>query len=272
VSPRRREEGAVPDKNRRRSANEALRVVVIDDEGPARKDLKRILGKLGDVAVVGEAADGPDAVKLIRKLEPDLALLDIQMPGLDGFQVLARLADMESLPSIIFVTAYDQYAIKAFDVHAVDYVLKPVEERRLAQAIERARRIRSGGEAGPDLAAMLAAVGAPAMRIAVRQGESLVMVDVNDILYATVSDGSIKVVAREIEGMASFRSLDELERELAGRQFMRVHKSYVANINRIYEVTPWFSGSYKIRMEGKGGPVIPLSRAQAKELRKIVKW
>ncbi|HVO76491.1 MAG TPA: LytTR family DNA-binding domain-containing protein, partial [Candidatus Bathyarchaeia archaeon] len=96
--------------------------------------------------------------------------------------------------------------------------------------------------------------------------------DVNDILYATVSDGSIKVVAREIEGTASFRSLDELERELAGRQFIRVHKSYVANMNRIYEVTPWFNGSYQIRMEGKGGPVIPLSRAQARELRKIVKW
>jgi len=262
----------VPEKNRRKSASEALRVVVVDDEGPARKDLRRILGKLGNVEVVGEAADGPDAVKLIRKLEPDLALLDIQMPGLDGFQVLARLADMENLPSIVFVTAYDQYAIKAFDVHAVDYVLKPVEEKRLAQAVERTRRIRSGGEAGPDLKALLAAVGTSTKRLAVRQGESLVMVDVNDILYATVSEGSIKVVAREIEGSVGFRSLDELERELAGRQFLRVHKSYVANVNRIYEITPWFSGSYKIRMEGKGGPVIPLSRAQARELRKIVKW
>lgn len=262
----------MPDRSRKISASEALRVVVVDDEGLARRDLKRILGKLGDVEVVGEAADGPDAVKLIRRLEPDLVLLDIQMPGLDGFQVLARLVDMESLPSIVFVTAYDQYAIRAFDVHAVDYILKPVEEKRLAQAVERARRIHSGGEAVPDLKALLAAVGASSKRLAVRQGESLVMVDVNDILYATVSEGSIKVVAREIEGSVGFRSLDELERELAGRQFLRVHKSYVANVNRIYEITPWFSGSYKIRMEGKGGPVIPLSRAQARELRKIIKW
>jgi two-component system response regulator LytT len=202
-----------------------------------------------------------EAVKLIRKLAPDAVLLDIQMPGLDGFQVVSRIADMERAPAIIFVTAYDQYAIKAFEVHAVDYVLKPVEEKRLAQAIERSRRIRGGVEPRPDLDALLEAVGALPMRLAVRQGESLIMIDVDDILYATVSGGSIKVVALELEGMVSFRSLDELERELASKRFMRVH-----------EITPWFSGSYKLRMAGKGGPVIPLSRAQARELRKLLKW
>ncbi|MCX5752815.1 MAG: LytTR family DNA-binding domain-containing protein [Candidatus Krumholzibacteria bacterium] len=249
-----------------------LRVLVVDDEAPARKDLKRILGKMLGVEIAGEARDGPEAVKLIKKIEPDVVLLDIQMPGLDGFQVVSRIADMERIPSIVFVTAYDEYAIKAFEVHAVDYILKPVEEKRLAQAIERAQRIRRGAEAGPDLKALLGAVGAYSKRLAVRQGESLVMVDVNDILYATVTDGSIKIVAREVEGSAGFRSLDELEKELADRHFARVHKSYLANIDRIYEITPWFSGSYQLRMEGKGGPVIPLSRSQAKELRKILKW
>ena len=249
-----------------------LRILIVDDEAPARKDLRRICGKLGGIEVVGEAGDGPDAVKLARKLAPDAVLLDIQMPGLDGFQVVARLADMEPVPSIIFVTAYDEYAIRAFEVHAVDYILKPVEEKRLAQAIERAGRIRGGAEAGPDLKALLDAVGASPKRLAVRQGESLVMVDVNDILYATVAEGSIKVVAREVEGSVAFRSLDELEKELKGRPFARVHKSYVANINRIFEITPWFSGSYQLRMEGKGGPVIPLSRAHARELRKLLKW
>jgi two-component system response regulator LytT len=251
---------------------ERLRILVVDDESPARKDLKRILGTIAGVEIAGEAGDGHEAVRSIRKLRPDVVLLDIQMPGLDGFQVVARLADMEHAPSIIFVTAYDEHAIKAFEVHAVDYILKPVEEKRLAQAIERAKRIRKGAEAGPDLKTLLGAIGASAKRLAVRQGESLVMVDANDILYATVTEGSIKVVAREVEGSVAFRSLDELERELAGRHFTRVHKSYLANINRIYEITPWFSGSYQLRMEGKGGPVIPLSRAQARELRKILKW
>jgi two-component system response regulator LytT len=262
----------VPEKARRKHANEALRVVIIDDEGPARRDLRRILGSFEDVEVVGEAADGPDAVKIIKRLEPDLVLLDIQMPGLDGFQVLARLTDMENLPAVVFVTAYDQYAIKAFEVHAVDYVLKPVEEKRLAEAVERSRSIRGGAEPGPNLRALLTAIGAPEKRLAVRQGEGLVMVDVRDILYATIESGGVRVVSRGLEGVVNFRSLDELERELGGRRFMRVHKSYLANIDRIYEITPWFSGSYKIRMDGKGGPVIPLSRAQARELRKIIKW
>jgi two-component system response regulator LytT len=251
---------------------ERLRILVVDDEAPARKDLRRILGTIAGVEIAGEASEGHEAVKSIRKLRPDVVLLDIQMPGLDGFQVVARLADMEHAPSVIFVTAYDEYAIKAFEVHAVDYILKPVEEKRLAQAIGRAQRIRKGAEAGPDLKALLDAVGAAAKRLAVRQGESLVMVDASDILYATVSEGSIKVVAREVEGSVAFRSLDELAKELAGRHFARVHKSYLANIDRIYEITPWFSGSYQLRMEGKGGPVIPLSRAQARELRKLLKW
>jgi two-component system LytT family response regulator/two-component system response regulator LytT len=251
---------------------ERLRILVVDDEAPARRDLKRILGTIAGVEIAGEAGEGHEAVKSIRKLRPDVVLLDIQMPGLDGFQVVSRIADMERMPSVIFVTAYDEYAIKAFEVHAIDYILKPVEEKRLARAIERAQRIRKGAEAGPDLKALLDAVGASPKRLAVRQGESLVMVDANDILYATVSEGSIKVVAREVEGSVAFRSLDELAKELGPGRFMRVHKSYLANINRIYEITPWFSGSYQLRMEGKGGPVIPLSRAQARELRKILKW
>jgi len=249
-----------------------LRILIVDDESPARRDLKRMCAKLEGLEVVGEGSEGHEAVKLIKKLMPDVVLLDIQMPGLDGFQVVARIAEMENAPSIIFITAYDQYAIKAFDVHAVDYILKPVEEKRLVQAIERGRRVRKGAEPGPDLKALLSAVGASPKRLAVRQGESLVMVDVNDILYATIESGSVRVVARGIEGAVTFRSLDELGKELGSSQFMRVHKSYLANVSRIHEIMPWFGGTYKLRMEGKDGPVIPLSRAQARELRKLIKW
>ncbi|MDD4856770.1 MAG: LytTR family DNA-binding domain-containing protein [Candidatus Krumholzibacteria bacterium] len=254
------------------SEKERLRVLIVDDESPARRDLKRLCSKIEGVEIVGEGSEGLEAVKLIKKLEPDVVLLDIQMPGLDGFQVVSRISGLERAPAIVFVTAYDSYAIKAFEVHAVDYVLKPVEEKRLSQAIERSRRIRRGAEPGPDLKALISAVGASPRRLAVRQGESLVMVDVNDILYATVSEGAINVVARALEGTVGFRSLDELEKELGTPNLVRVHKSYLANINRIYEITPWFNGSYRLRMEGKGGPVIPLSRAQARELRKILKW
>ena len=252
--------------------SDTLRVLIVDDEAHARRDLRRMLGTLDGVEIAGEAADGLDAVKLVRKLSPDVLLLDIQMPGLDGFQVVAKVAGTEAPPAVVFVTAYDEYAIRAFEVHAADYILKPVEERRLAQAIERARRIRRGAETGPDLAALLGAVGAGPKRLAVRQGESLVMVDADDVLYATIESGSVHLVAGGVEGASSFRSLDELERELGPGRFMRVHKSYLANVNRIHEITPWFNGSWRLRMGGKGGPEIPLSRAQARELRKVLKW
>ncbi|MCK4237162.1 MAG: response regulator transcription factor [Candidatus Krumholzibacteria bacterium] len=252
--------------------NEVLRVLVVDDESPARRDIKRMLKKIVGVETVGEGRDGIEAVELIRELRPDLVLLDIQMPGLDGFQVLARLAGLRDFPSVIFITAYDQYALKAFDVHAVDYILKPVDEERLVEAIGRVRRVRKGLEGNPDLEALLQTIGALPKRIAVRCADSLVMVDADDILYATISSGEVRVVAREIEGTARQRSLDELQRELSPGRFMRVHRSYLANLRQIHEITPHFSGSYRLRMGGKGGPVVPLSRGQAKELKKVLKW
>lgn len=250
----------------------ALRVLIVDDEGPARRDIRRMLGKIEGVEITGEGKDGLEAVKLVKKLSPDLILLDIQMPGLDGFQVIAKLEGLEDFPSVIFITAYDQYALKAFEVHAVDYLLKPVDEDRLKGAVERARRVRNGLESRPDLDALLQTVGALPKRIALRRGEGLVMVDVDDILYATISSGEVLVVARDLEGSASCRSLDELQKEISPKRFMRVHRSYIANLQQIYEILPWLSGSYRLRMGGSEGPVIPLSRAQARELRKLIKW
>jgi DNA-binding LytR/AlgR family response regulator len=173
---------------------------------------------------------------------------------------------------VIFVTAYDTYAIKAFEVHAADYILKPVDEKRLEQAIDRAARIRRGLEKRPDLDALLEKLGAQPRRLALRRNDTLVMVDVDEILFATSSGGEIKIVTKELEGAANFRSLDELQRELPPTLFVRVHRSYVANIRKIHEIRPWFSGSYQMRMSHGEGPVIPLSRGYAKGLRKILKW
>ena len=251
---------------------ERLSVLIVDDEKPARNDIARILGKMDDIEIIGEAGDGVGAVKKIERLKPDILLLDIRMPGLDGFQVIEKLSDFEYSPAVIFVTAYDTYALKAFEVHAVDYILKPVDEKRLAQAIERAARIRRGLEKRPDLDALLETLGAEPRRLALRKNDSLVMVDVEDILYATSSGGEVKVVTKELEGAANYRSLDELQRELPPSVFVRVHRSYVANIKQIHEIRPWFSGSYQMRMSGSKGPMVPLSRGYAKNLRKILKW
>jgi two-component system response regulator LytT len=205
-------------------------------------------------------------------MKPDIVLLDIQMPGLDGFQVLRRLSGMKKMPAVIFITAYDEYALEAFEVHAIDYILKPVEEKRLTRALGRAARMLGWQQSPPDLAALLEAIDAGPQRLALRKEDSHVMVDVTDILYAVSSGGEIKIVTAELEGAAGVRSLDELQRQLPQKSFVRVHRSYLANIGRIHEITPWFSGAYRLRMGSAKGPLIPLSRGYAKQLREILKW
>jgi two-component system response regulator LytT len=223
--------------------SESLRVLVVDDEKPARKDIARLLQAIEGFERIGEAEDGLEALKAIRSMKPDIVLLDIQMPGLDGFQV-----------------------------HAIDYILKPVEEKRLTRALGRAARMLGGQQSPPDLAALLEAIDAGPQRLALRKEDSHVMVDVTDILYAVSSGGEIKIVTAELEGAAGVRSLDELQRQLPQKSFVRVHRSYLANIGRIHEITPWFSGAYRLRMGSAKGPLIPLSRGYAKQLREILKW
>jgi two-component system response regulator LytT len=247
-------------------------VLIVDDEKPARNDIARMLDKMENVEIVGEAVDGLEAVDKIEGLAPDILLLDIRMPGLDGFQVIEKLSGLEESPAVIFVTAFDTYALRAFEVHAADYILKPVDEKRLAEAIDRAARIRRGLEKRPDLAALIETLGGEPRRLALRKNDSLVMVDIDDVLYATSSGGEVKIVTKELEGAANYRSLDDLHRELPSSVFVRVHRSYIANIKQIHEIRPWFSGSYQMRMSHGKGPVIPLSRGYAKNLRKILKW
>jgi DNA-binding LytR/AlgR family response regulator len=171
------------------------------------------------------------------------------------------------VPPVIFVTAYDQYAMRAFDVHAADYILKPVDEARLREALMRARERARGKIPRQDLGELLRSVGALAQRVPVRRGGGVVMIDIQDILYACVADGEVSIVAADIEGESPRRSLDELQAELPSGMFMRVHRAYLANIYRIREIIPWETGSFRLRMGGDDGPVIPVSRANAKELK-----
>ncbi|HUV35877.1 MAG TPA: response regulator [Patescibacteria group bacterium] len=252
--------------------NDSLRVLIVDDEAPARWDIRRMLGKIARIEIAGEAADGLEAVEMIRKARPDVVLLDIQMPGLDGFQVIEKLGDMEGIPAVIFITAYDQYAVRAFEVHAVDYLLKPVEEERLVEAIERMRRIRQGLEQRSDLAALVRTISSGPKRIPIRQGSGHLVVSEDDILYATLASGEVVAATGRIEGATNFRSLEGLMQELTPGKFARAHRSYIVNLQRIHEITPWLSGSYRLRLGNAEGPVIPLSRAQARELRKLLKF
>jgi DNA-binding LytR/AlgR family response regulator len=254
-----------------------IRTVIIDDEPLAREELCFLLKEVDDVTIVGQAENGHAALEIIHRLTPDLILLDIQMPGMDGFQLIEEMIFLEHLPAIIFTTAYDRYAMKAFEVSAVDYLLKPIEKGRLEKALQKVRNSLRAGRASVEerLEALLRSLdqGRPKVsRISIKKGDRYIPIDVEDIVYAYISDGVVYARLEKAEGMLNYRTIEELELDLDPRIFQRVHRSYIANIHRITEIIPWFSGTYQLKMNDDRHTEIPLSRAQAKKLRRLLKW
>jgi two-component system response regulator LytT len=254
-----------------------LSAVIVDDEQLARDELAFLLKNVGDVDVVAQGKNGLEAVNLIREHNPDLVFLDVQMPGLDGFGVIKKLLDKKvTLPQIVFSTAFDQYAVKAFEVNAVDYLLKPFDKKRVAQSVQKAReRVESTG-APPDkfqtLVRMLEAYKPSTSKILLKAAGRLFLVDQKDICYASIEDGVITVLTAGVngmEGVSNCRTLEELLDSLDPNLFWRAHRSYLVNINRIREVVPWFKSSYQLRMDDKKQTEIPVSRAQTKRLREL---
>lgn len=256
----------------------SISTLLADDEQLALDELQYLLRDYPEIEVVGVANNGLKALELAEDLEPDLMFLDVQMPGLDGMSVIRRIRDAEGhIPYFILATAYDQYAVEAFQLEALDYVLKPIEKDRLAQAVGRAQkflaeRARQADAATPAPFPLEAAK--PLLqrtKVLVRsQGRNLI-VDAQDIVYATIDDGLITVVASGIEGMSNYRTIEELQSNLDPDTFWRVHRSYLVNINRIKEVIPWFKSSFQLRMDDKKQTEIPVSRVQTKRLRTLLK-
>lgn len=251
-----------------------LSAVIVDDEQLAREELAYLLKDV-DVEVLAQAKNGVEALNLIKELSPDLVFLDVQMPGLDGFGVIKKLAEKGlPLPQIVFSTAYDQYAVKAFEVNAVDYLLKPFDKKRVAQAVEKARQkletSSSPNEQIGTIVKMLEQQQRPqSAKVLLKSAGRLFLVDQKDICYASIEDGIITVVATTMEGHSNCRTLEELLESLDSNTFWRAHRSYLVNINRIKEVVPWFKSSYQIRMDDKKQAEIPVSRAQTKRLREL---
>ncbi len=256
-----------------------LRAVIADDEVHAREELGFLLGQVGGVEVVGQAANGQEAVRLVEELQPDIAFLDVQMPGLDGFEVARRLLADAVESSLIFVTAYDQYAVEAFEVNAVDYLLKPVEPSRLERAVERARQRLAAGRSQTGLAnqeleqivELIAKRQSRRERLAITVGERFLLVQAEDIIYASLADEVITVVTGSLVGTSNYRTLDELHARLDPEVFWRVHRSHLVNINKIKEIVPWFSRNYILRMKDGKSTEIPVSRVQTKRLRDYLK-
>ena len=254
-----------------------LSAVIVDDEQLARDELAFLLKDVDDVNVVAQGKNGLEAVNLIREHNPDLVFLDVQMPGLDGFGVIKKLLDKKvPLPKIVFSTAFDQYAVKAFEVNSVDYMLKPFDKKRVAQSVAKARAKMESTAAPADklesLVRMLESQKTPASKILIKAAGRLFLVDQKDICYASIEDGVISVVtagANGLEGQSNCRTLEELLDSLDSNLFWRAHRSFLVNINRIREVVPWFKSSYQLRMDDKKQTEIPVSRAQTKRLREL---
>jgi two-component system, LytTR family, response regulator LytT len=286
----------------------SISALIIDDEQLAREELKYLLDQVGGVDVVGQGANGIEAVDLIEEHHPDLVFLDVQMPGQDGFAVIQRVMERNRtkavkaaagvvteeshLPQFVFATAYDQYAVRAFEVNAVDYLLKPFDQTRVQAAVERASaRIGAGNASAsaPDAApqseiesqldALLRLLNrsqgaeraaAPA-KLIVQAQSRLLLVDQAEICFAAIDEGVIRIVTRTFEGQSKCRTLEELLELLDPARFWRAHRGYVVNIDQIREVMPWFKSSYQLRMNDKQHTEIPVSRAQTKRLRELFK-
>ena len=258
----------------------SLRALIIDDEPLARQELQYLLERAGGVDVLAQGTNGIEAVELIRAHKPDLVFLDVQMPGLDGFGVLKKLLDRKvPLPQVVFATAFNQYAVRAFEVNAVDYLLKPFDRKRVMQTIEKAQaRLAAPVESASaaKLDALLRLVEEQAQpqkansgKVIVRAQSRLLLVDQREICFASIEEGTISVVTRTVEGHSNCRTLEELMDQLDPETFWRAHRSYVVNIHHIREVVPWFKSSYQLRMDDAQKTEIPVSRAQTKRLREL---
>jgi two-component system LytT family response regulator/two-component system response regulator LytT len=249
------------------SVSATISALIVDDEQLAREELSYLLTDIPDIEILQTASNGLEAVKLIEQFEPDLVFLDVQMPGLDGLGVIEQVRAVGGpLPHFILTTAFDQYAVEAFRLHALDYLLKPVEKDRLAESVGRVRRTLEEREAEPESTA-------PQQRtkLLVRANNRNLIIDAQDLIYATIDDGTITMVTAQFEGQSNYRTIEELQSNLDPNLFWRVHRSFLVNINKIREVIPWFKSSFQLKMDDKKQTEIPVSRIQTRRLRTLLK-
>jgi two-component system LytT family response regulator/two-component system response regulator LytT len=256
-----------------------INTIIVDDEKPAREELAFLLKSFPEINLQAQGKNGLEAINLIKEHSPDLLFLDVQMPGLDGFGVLKKLVERKlKVPHVVFATAFDQYAVQAFDVNAVDYVLKPFDKARIAKAVQKAKKEieahTSAAERLEKLVAQLASpkpASAPPSKILIKSQQRMLLVDSNDLIFASIEGGLISVVARDVEGSSQYRTLEELHATLDADSFWRPHRSYLVNVHHIKEVVPWFKSSFMIKMNDKKQSEIPVSRQQTKRLRELFK-
>jgi two-component system LytT family response regulator/two-component system response regulator LytT len=248
-----------------------IRCIIVDDEKPARDELTYLLSSIEDIMVVGEAENGIQAIRKAIEEKPQLVFLDVNMPGINGIDVAKELAALESKPLIVFITAYDSYAVSAFEVSAFDYLLKPVSEERLRNSLDRIRSMVSSREARvlDKLDKLSGELGlSRSTRIVGYQNGMLFPIELDEILFLTLEEKNTIVVCErgkfQING-----TLSELQEKLSDRRFFRSHKSYIVNLDRIDSIEPWFNSTYNIHIKGID-ETIPVSRTYAKAFKEAM--
>lgn len=256
-----------------------MRALIVDDELPSRDEMRHLLERVGGVEVCGEAATGKQALTAVARLKPDVVFLDIQMPGMGGFAVARELLDSDDPPLIIFATAFDSHAIEAFEIDAVDYLLKPFGVDRLKQAVARARSAMGKESVSAEMlervATLLRHLGAAAGarkvtgKITALKGGRLTLLDPSDLLFAYVEDEVIHLAVSDGRYTVS-GTLSELEARLAGGTFIRTHRTWLVNLDYVKEVIPWFNGTYQLVMKDAAATEVPVSRYRVRALRDAV--
>ncbi len=249
-----------------------IRTLVVDDEKLARERLLSFLRGYDDIEVIGQAKNGVEAVRAIDEESPDLVFLDVQMPGMDGFEVLKTV---KKSPQVVFATAFDEYAIRAFEVHAADYLLKPIARTRLEEALRRVRLRLDGQSTAPQLRELVELLEARQRRyltqLPLHRGRQILVMPTEQILWFEVE---YRLVYAHVDGdryMTNF-TLRELEERLDPEVFFRAHKSRLVNLQHVRAIVPWFGGRFKLVMRDQKGSEVELSRAQARELRGRMHW
>lgn len=249
-----------------------LRALIVDDEYPARMELRYRLGQHPDVEIIGEATNAREALRLIEALDYDVIFLDVEMPGLSGIELARQLKGRETMPKIVFVTAYEGYAVPAFEMRAVDYLLKPIEDGRLAETVQRLREgsnsgAAAGGASGQAETAQTRSGPGLSWVLTEKDGKNI-PVALADIVYIFAEGDSVWVQTHG-DRLLTRLTLQELTDRLPTEMFFRSHRSYLVNLNQVKEITPYFNGAYLLKLKDKGQSEVTVSRGNVKKLKEL---
>lgn len=235
-----------------------IRAIIVDDEKPAREEIKAILKKFDDVNILREFDNAIDAFNFVSKNNIDVIFLDINLPGISGIKLVEQLKEFKNFPLVVFVTAYAEYAVDAFEVDAVDYILKPVEEARIAKTVAKIRNILLSKESEKD------------QFVVCIENEELILLKLTDVSYFFVENGKLYAKKGKVELLVKGLNLQEAEERFSNNGFFRINKGYLINLSKVVKIIPWFKGRYIIEMDN--GDKLPLSPHRQKEFREFFKF